>query len=150
MRSILRLIAWSLVLGAVATACITAPSERITALRFDESEYTLIVGETRRPPTPSFVNDFGYFPVDTGTRFEIADTTVARLAADGMIVAGATPGITSITAVNGAFTASTVLRVSASYFVWPDAMRLIPGASRKAVVHAEELAAGRTIAQSSW
>jgi hypothetical protein len=153
MRAIPR---WALLVatGATVTACDIdfnlEPSEKITGFKFQVTEHTLIIGETRALPTAYFVNDFGYFPADTGTQWEIVDTTIARLAEGGKIIAGAMPGTTSLIARNGVRSAAVPLRVITQYFVWPDGMRLIPGATRKAVVHAERLVAGRTIAQPVW
>jgi hypothetical protein len=141
-----------LVLAVAPTAACNVewgPSETITAITIEPHPFTLIVGETRLRPTAYFVNDWGSFPVDTA-RWEIADTSIARLTSDRQIVAGATPGTTTLIARSGKFSAVIALDVKSNYFVWPSGMRLIPGASRKVVLHAEHEAVGREVAQSAW
>jgi hypothetical protein len=138
-------------------ACITDPStdelgrQRTTHIELT-SEFPLVVGEVRTRPT-AFYADAANAPtgIPLNPTWVVRDQSVATLTGDGLVSAGTHPGSTYLVVSDGSLSDSTLVTVDADYFVWPDTMRLVPGAKQSVVVRARhEIFGVRGVLQTAW
>jgi alpha-tubulin suppressor-like RCC1 family protein len=117
-----------------------------------DAQFPLVVGESRTLPAAIYADADGN---PTGVPFNgtwlSRDPGVASVSPNGSLTAGLTPGSTYIVVTDGSLTDSTLVTVTADFFVWPDTMRLIPGATHPVnVLSHSEISGVRGVAQTSW
>lgn len=101
--------------GQSTTASITVSSTmaNLNRIAFDSYSYSLQSGSTRSPYIIGYKNDYSTQTLTTGLTFTSSNPTVASVNSNGMVT-GLSPGITTITAFYGSFSASASVNVTTS------------------------------------
>ncbi len=101
--------------GQSTSANITVSSNlaNLNRIAFDAYSYSLQSGTTRSPYVIGYKNDSSTQSLTTGLTFTSSNPAVASVNSNGMVT-GITPGVTTITAYYGGFTASASVSVTTS------------------------------------
>ncbi|KRE93166.1 hypothetical protein ASG89_06580 [Paenibacillus sp. Soil766] len=94
-----------------ANIAVTSTLANLNRIAFDSYSYSLQSGTTRSPYVIGYKNDSSTQTLTTGLTFTSSNPAAASVNSNGMVT-GLSPGITTITAFYGSFTASASVNVT--------------------------------------